>query len=177
MRALHRGLMRNGFRNVHTIDVRPRLEPIPVLAEEVQAQLTRIASDSGAPVVAIGHSQGGLLLRWLASTTGAPIARLITLGSPHHGTRAAVLARGPNALDMLPGSELLGRLPTKAPVPVLSIYSDVDQIIDPADSAAYGDEIHRVEGIGHFTLLYDRRVIQRVVEHLRPRGGQSSDTQ
>ena len=54
----------------------------------------RIASEStGAPVMLVGHSMGGLVARVALGRQAAPrIARVVQLGAPNHGSFAPVLA-------------------------------------------------------------------------------------
>jgi triacylglycerol lipase len=47
-----------------------------------------------AKVVLIGHSQGGLDSRWAAQHAGGAVAAVVTIGTPHHGTRIADIALG-----------------------------------------------------------------------------------
>ena len=49
----------------------------------------------------VAHSMGGLVARaYLRRHGGAQVARVITLGTPHHGTALANLAPGSNARQM-----------------------------------------------------------------------------
>jgi triacylglycerol lipase len=116
-----------------------------------QAQtLDRIAQgliDSGAPSVdVIGYSAGGVVARiWAADLDGAAIARrVITLGSPHHGTDVAGLATSlltgacPVACRQLaPGGDVLAGLPeTPAGPSWTSIWTTFDDLVIPPSSAS-----------------------------------------
>jgi hypothetical protein len=80
---------------------------------------------------------------WVATEDGAATARrVITLGSPLHGTRIAsaggVLAPGacPVACQQLsPGSALLARVAGDPGVPWLSVWTEDDRTVLPPDSA------------------------------------------
>ncbi len=110
--------------------------------------LDRAARDAlaaGAPSVdVIGYSAGGVVARlWVATADGAAAARrVITLGSPLHGTRIAsaggVLAPGacPVACQQLsPGSALLAGVAGDPGVPWLSMWTEDDRTVLPPDSA------------------------------------------
>ena len=113
--------------------------------------LARAANDamsrSGASSVdVVGYSAGGLVARlWVADLGGARVARrVVTLGSPHHGTDIAALGAGllpslcPVACQqMAPGSDLLRGLNAQRPTgpTFVSIWSTVDQVVTPPDSA------------------------------------------
>jgi len=96
----------------------------------------------------IGHSAGGVVARlWVRDDGGAQVARrVLTLGSPHHGTSQAALgaelAGGcPTACEQLvPNSDLLRRLNAGDETPAGPLWTTVrsasDQVVTPVDSAA-----------------------------------------
>jgi hypothetical protein len=108
----------------------------------------RSAIAGGAPSVdVVGYSAGGVVARlWAEEDGGADIARrIVTLGSPHHGTDLAGLAGSllpgqcPTAcLELAPNSDLLTRLNARmmpaGPVWV-SVWTEQDQVVTPPDSA------------------------------------------
>ena len=117
----------------------------------VQAQtlnrVARQAIDSGAPSVdVIGYSAGGVVARiWAAELGGAAVARrVVTLGSPHHGTDIAGLAASlltgacPTACRQLaPDSDVLAGLPeTPAGPRWTSIWTADDDLVLPPSSAS-----------------------------------------
>ncbi|MBM2618397.1 alpha/beta fold hydrolase [Actinoplanes sp. LDG1-06] len=105
------------------------------------------ALGAGAPSVdVIGYSAGGVVTRlWVEDHRGAEKARrVVTLGSPLHGTKLAGLgatfARGqcPTACqELAPGSDLLDRVDEELPdgLPWLSIWTENDETVQPPDSA------------------------------------------
>jgi hypothetical protein len=117
------------------------LEQVARLDGDVDAAL-----DGGAPSVdVIGYSAGGLVARlWVARNGGEHRARrVITLGSPLHGTRLAATGgvvvpdACPVACQQLaPGSALLSSVVDKpVPLPWLSIWTENDETVVPPDSA------------------------------------------
>jgi triacylglycerol lipase len=120
----------------------------------LHAELLRQAADdalarSGAPSVdVIGYSAGGVVARlWVRELDGASQARrVVTLGSPHHGTDLAGEIGGlvpegcPTGCQQLsPDSELLRRLNAGDETPrgpaFVSVWTSDDQVVTPPDSA------------------------------------------
>jgi triacylglycerol esterase/lipase EstA (alpha/beta hydrolase family) len=122
-----------------TGDLRVQAE---TLDEAVRREL-----DGGAPSVdIIGYSAGGVVARvWVDSHDGAAVARrVVSLGSPLHGTRlaAAGLAVGPDVCptacrQLAPGSDLLTSIDDPLPdgLPWLSVWTENDETVQPPTSA------------------------------------------
>jgi triacylglycerol lipase len=118
-------------------------------AEHLGEVADRVREDAGAASVdIIGYSAGGVVARlWVRDGDGGSVARrVLTLGSPQHGTSQAALgaefAGGcPTACEQLiPDSDLLRRLNAGDETPAgplwATIRSTTDQVVTPADSAA-----------------------------------------
>src|SRR5919199_1451524 len=107
----------------------------------------RALISAGAPSVdVVGYSAGGVVARlWAARYGGAAQARrIVTVGSPPHGTEVANLAvqlapdRCPLACQQLaPDSDLLGSLPVGAvPGPGwVSVWTAEDDVVQPPGSS------------------------------------------
>ncbi|MEK7705187.1 MAG: hypothetical protein AAB426_09530 [Myxococcota bacterium] len=175
MLVIYWRLKRAGFRNIYNLGLGNTLAPIEVLAERVRTRLTTIATlTQGAPLVGIGHSMGGIVLRWCVDH-GAPIGRIITIATPHRGTRMAYVAPGESAVQLRPDSVFLASLSDPPSVPLTALYTTHDNIVVPCDSAAYGDAPKRFEGRGHLTMLYDGEVFESILELLDTRRAEQAD--
>jgi triacylglycerol lipase len=104
----------------------------------------------------------------------ARVHTLVTLGSPHGGTRAAHLFPAPILRQLRPGSDVVAELARPAyecHTRFVAIWTNVDQLIYPKTNARidHPDLTVRnvlLRGAGHFSLPMDRRVVQEVVQTL-----------
>jgi len=125
----------------NTGDLRTEAKHLSEVAEQ--------ALESGGPSVdVIGYSAGGVVARlWVRDEGGAAVARrVLTLGSPQHGTSQAALgaelAGGcPTACEQLvPDSDLLRRLNAGDETPDGPLWATVrstyDRVVTPVESAA-----------------------------------------
>jgi triacylglycerol lipase len=122
-----------------------------------------------AQVILVCHSMGGLIaVHYILQGAGKQrVLRCATIASPHAG----VLYRGPvfgaPSRDLRKGSELVLSIQGPLPVPVLSIASTHDNVVHPAGQSsveARGGVDFVVEGPGHLSILFDRRVLDRVAD-------------
>jgi triacylglycerol esterase/lipase EstA (alpha/beta hydrolase family) len=141
------------------IDLEPPVASIDDFVPQVQAAVERLCVATGsAQVIILGHSMGGLVARaYLRRHGHARIARVVTLGTPHHGTALAHFGPGSNAAQMRRGSEWLGTLAASEAnlqrTLFSSIYSVHDNIIAPQDSSELPGARNLVFGaIGHVAL-------------------------
>ena len=177
MLTLYDELARQGY-GVHTINLEPVHGDIDRHAPKIEAQLRGILARTGAEkVVLIAHSMGGLAARaYLRAYPRAPVARLITLGSPHQGTPSAYTAWGRAGKQMRPGSAWIAALAadenrkaagadgSRWPCPLLTAYSYDDNIAIPAHCAKLeGARELAIAGVGHMSLPMSRRVARLLI--------------
>ncbi|NVM79219.1 triacylglycerol esterase/lipase EstA (alpha/beta hydrolase family) [Duganella sp. SG902] len=141
------------------IDLEPPGASIDDYVPQVAAAVARLRRETGSPqVIIVAHSMGGLVARaYLRRHGGADIARVITLGTPHHGTALAHFGPGSNAAQMRRDSAWLAALAASEAITqrtlISSIYSVHDNIIAPQDSSALPGARNLVFGaIGHVAL-------------------------
>ena len=143
--TLRRALEATGRRVVVVPAVGGGTVDLRLQAREVQRVAAGLVADGAPSVDVVGYSAGGVVARlWAAEGGGAGLARrVVTLGSPHHGTAVAQLG-GVVAPDscpaacrqLVPGSELLARLPETVPGPrYTSLWTAHDDVVSPPESA------------------------------------------
>ncbi|MFN3628986.1 MAG: lipase family alpha/beta hydrolase, partial [Casimicrobiaceae bacterium] len=151
---------------VFTID-QPFWEDIERMAERLHARIEAILAATGeAQLTLVAHSMGGLIGRaYLRRYGPSRLHALVTIGSPHHGTRLARLALGPNGAQMRIGNPWLAELnatPLPPELPVISIWSVHDTIIVPQDASRLDGAMNIVmHGVGHVAQPADRETRAR----------------
>lgn len=162
-----------------TGDMRQQAE---ALGDAADAAMARTGATS---VDVVGHSAGGVVARlWVSQTGGAVTRRVVTLGSPHHGTSIAALARDlvpqscPQACRQLsPDSELLRGLNADDETPTgplfVSIWTEADRVVTPPESARLSGAVNvQVQAVcprsrvAHGDLPRDPRVQAMVLAEL-----------
>lgn len=124
------------------------------------AAAARKAASGGSSVDVVGYSAGGVVARlWVRDYGGAAVARrIVTLGSPQHGTQLAALGAlvpsvCPTACRQLsPDSALLAALNAGDETPpgptFVSIWSTDDDVVLPPDSARLAGALNiTVQGV------------------------------
>ena len=89
-------LRRQGFRNVYAVSYTPPHINARKLAAQVARHVENVLARTGAEQVdLVCHSMGGPLTRYALKNLGlaGKVNKVITLGSPHYGTRISSLSR------------------------------------------------------------------------------------
>jgi pimeloyl-ACP methyl ester carboxylesterase len=167
-----------------TVDLEPLTGDIDDYAPRVQQAVEQLlAATSRDKVVIVAHSMGGLVARaWMRACGSARVARVITLGTPHHGTCLAAFGIGINAAQMRrvmqdepPECAWLRDLAqgedAGARALVTSLYSHHDNIISPQTSSELpGARNLAFGGVGHVALGRNARVLDVVMREIAGAG-------
>lgn len=150
-------------------------------AGSVEAMALKLKRDveaavGGGRVDLVAHSTGGLAARCYLQLLGGArrVDRLITLGTPHHGTHAANFIPSALVRQLLPESPFLRHLNEQPPpegLEVTSLVAGRDLLIQPVASARcpFGESV-RFDDVGHVELLFRPEVMAEVAARLRPGG-------
>ncbi|UNO40331.1 alpha/beta fold hydrolase [Streptomyces sp. MST-110588] len=161
---LRRSLHRHGWRHVEALNYSPLTCDIRQAAELLGRHVEEFCRRTGHHRVdVVGHSLGGLIARYYTQRLGGDhrIRTLVTLGTPHSGTRVApLMSAHPIVRQMRPDSDVIKELAAPAPncrTHFVCFWSDLDQVMVPARTARIDHEdliAHNVQvsGIGHLAL-------------------------
>ncbi|MBN2359060.1 MAG: alpha/beta fold hydrolase [Deltaproteobacteria bacterium] len=171
----------------------PYSQDLRISAEYERRVIDRVlAATDLEEIYLVGHSQGGIIARYLLQELAAPkVKRCVFLATPHRGTYAGLVGyphrvatfclsalpafpnvSGESGLQLLPGSRFLDRLNSldlPAGVEYTSIYNYIDPLLVPA---RYGrmpyPQAHNIlmMKIGHYHALYDQQETEIVLRAL-----------
>ena len=154
---------------VATLSLEPPWGDIDGFAEQLQQRIEAVCAATGAPrLTLVAHSMGGLVSRaCLARHGAARVAALISIASPHGGSRLAHLGLGRCARQMQPGSHWLARLAQqRVNVPFVSIRTPQDNFVMPQQLQRHADARDEpLPGVGHMAALCDERTLRLVLAH------------
>jgi len=171
-----RWFRRWGWSHVRAINLRGKFRSIHelarILADEVEKVLAESQSDH---VDLVGQSMGGLVIRsYLTENSArAKIRRVVTLGSPHGGSKLAVFGLGQAAKEMIPGSAFLESLNQGVQIPesgrFYAIYTIVDNMVLPNESTKLPwDGVKNLETriVNHVGLVFCKHTARLVKDCL-----------
>lgn len=143
---------------VATHNLEPVYADIDSYADGVARRVDEVLAATGArQLLLVAHSMGGLASRAYLRRHGAgKVARLVTLGSPHHGTTLARFGLGTNARQMQSGSAWLEGLAAGDRIPPgsVSIFSHHDNYVAPQEAGSTLDSLRPVAlgGVSHIAM-------------------------
>lgn len=157
------------------INLEPVFGSIDHYPGHIEAGLRKLEAATGLPPVIVAHSMGGLAVRaWLRDAMADHrVQRVITIGSPHHGTWLGRFARTPNTRQMRQGGawvrELASREAPERYTRFTCFYSHCDNIVFPPSTATLpGADNRHIPGWSHVHLAFHDEVFNEVVRWLVP---------
>jgi triacylglycerol lipase len=169
-------LKRKGFHNTYAFGYSWINTGVGELLVKLDGLVTEILGQLPAQrVILIGHSLGGVLARaYVENPSNADkIAAVVTLGSPHQGTKMAVFALGKLARSLTYHGPLIHELEQNAvpaDIPCLAIYSPIDSMVLPNEALTVGHPgwSHlEYRPMSHVTMLYHPTLVRLVIAYLQ----------
>ena len=172
---LRRALVEAGFGHIVSLSYNSLGTDPAAVSGELTRQALRAIAATGAPRIhLVGHSLGGLIVRYALAASAAlssQTSSAVTIASPHRGVWMARIAPGRCARIMHRGPR---SIPPEAgaprPVRWLAYYSDGDRVVHPAsarlDDPRYSAANLLIPGCGHLTICRDARLISSLVPEL-----------
>lgn len=172
--VMARALRAAGFHNVSSVGYDMLRHDVDSLARLLAADVDRALEQSGAlQCMLVGHSLGGLVARAYVQDHGGEdtVDTVVTIGTPHAGTKTSLLGPGASARAMRPGSAFLRDLDRTArpgPVRWIAYSSDLDAVIRPTASARLTTPVLQATNVvvrdaGHLSLLVSPTVVRGVI--------------
>ena len=164
-------LRKIGRNNVVTLNFGPPSRRVPFFAERLsEAVKTALARTGVEKVDLVGHSMGGLVVRYfIERLEGAgSVNAAVTLGAPHLGAKTAVFGIFKSAEQFMPDSDLIAELneaaPSRRTVKMTAVWSDFDSVVLPSENARLPAPHTNVKvgGVGHVTMLLSERIFDEV---------------
>ena len=167
-----RALERRGY-NVSTFSYWSLFTSMEDILRGFDRHVTAVSEAGGGAPVVVCHSLGGLLTRkWLDEYKSKDRLRgLITLGTPHGGSKMAVFALGALARSIRPDGALIASLRRAEALdglPCVSLVSPEDEAVLPARSLLppQGWKMVVTPPRGHFSMLISPLTARIVLEEL-----------
>lgn len=170
-----------GFRTVETFAYDAFTATVPALARRlaraVHAVLARPEAQGAREVILVGHSLGGVIVRYAVCLGGLDeqVRLAVTVAAPHGGCALARLSLSPAAAQLRPGSALLRQLETTAApghAAWIAYGGGADLVVSPERArlrpGALGAVNVEVPGEGHLSILRSRRFARDLVGRLAP---------
>lgn len=166
----------------YAVDLEPVLGSIDCFAPIIHRAVNQLRRETESnKILIVAHSMGGLAVRaYLRDYGKAHIAKVITLGTPHHGTVLAKFGKGKNSQQMRRNdsrsqsstNDWLQQLANEEDHAnyelIVSLYSHHDNIIAPQTSShLVGARNISFHGIGHVALLFDANIQDHVIQEIQ----------
>lgn len=182
--AMTTRLRRDGYVHIETMNYNPLRNNVATIAERLVRRVDAMRARTGsAKVHLIGHSLGGIIVRYAITELGldTSTSAAISIASPHGGTRLATIGTVAHscgllnaAADIAPGAAvlaLLDRNARRSSVHWTAYYSNLDLLVSAKAAqlrvAALAATNILVPDAGHIGLVLDRRLLESVTSQLR----------
>ncbi len=157
------------------VNLEPLFGSIDNYVAVIDQAVRRLEEITGRAPVLVAHSMGGLAVRaWMsAAADDSRVHRVITIGTPHHGTWLARFGQTTNGRQMRIRSAWLNRLALGEPkerfAKFTCCYSHCDNIVFPTSTATLpGAANLHVPGTSHVHLAFQGAAFEELMRWVLP---------
>jgi triacylglycerol lipase len=168
--------LRQADHPVLAVDLEPLFASIDDYASLIDAAVITLQKQTRSQQIAlVGHSMGGLAIRaWLRTLKPARlarVARVVTLGTPHQGTRIPQPVTTPNGVQMHWHSDWLQALqasegPEQHALMRIALNLDDNICFPQREQVLPGVPVTEFRGIGHLEMCLNPQVIDWTCQQL-----------
>lgn len=158
--------LRDQGHSVLAVNLEPLFTSIDDYAPAVQHAVTNLCQTTGSKrVILVGHSMGGLAIRaWMRAHGTHQVAKVITLGTPHQGTRIRQWMPTPNGTQMAWHSLWLAELERSESQATRQLMhlglSRHDNVVFPqTEQTLAGAHVTEFRHVGHVAMCVDAGVV------------------
>ncbi len=166
---------------VVAVNLEPVFASIDDYVPQIEHAVRSLEAATGLAPVVVAHSMGGLAVRaWLDRfAADARVRRVVTIGSPHHGTWLARFGVASNVRQMRRDSNWIDALAAREPASRFTrftcYYSHCDNVVFPASTAMLpGADNRHLPGAAHVELVDQADVLAEVTRWLGDAAGVQS---
>jgi triacylglycerol lipase len=145
------------------VNLEPVFGSVDDYVDLLDAAAKRLQAATGRAPFVIAHSMGGLAVRAWLRRSGADVAHVVTIGTPHLGTWLARFGLSANGRQMRQRSDWLGVLAggeASRYARFTCFYSHCDNIVFPPSTATLpGADNRHVAGSAHVHLAFQEAVV------------------
>lgn len=170
-----RRLNKAGYANLYTFGYSSWNSSFFEILSRLEGTLEQVSNrHGGRRVILLGHSLGGLLARaCIERKRNIPrVAAVITLGTPHQGSRLAGLGVGRLARSLVYRGKLIEEMErrrTPNNIPCTAILTPMDNMVFPKEALRVpfpGWEHIETLPVSHVWLLYDRHTAEITIRKM-----------
>jgi len=169
---LKQKLALRGWHHFREVNLLTSVYGIESLARKVKVEVERLREEYETDQVdMVAHSLGGLIARYyLQKLEGdGRVKNLVTLGTPHLGTKWSKFSFLSHMKDLQPKSpqvEELNRFPPPLHTRVVAVSGKLDFFMSPKETCRWpGVRSIELDQLGHAGLLFSKRVTQIITSH------------
>ena len=178
-----KGLQNKGY-NVYFFSPKKIFTSIEDIAKDLEEKINSVMNETGKDkVILIGHSMGGLLARYYVQRLSGEehVEKIITVATPHFGTKLAPFGFGKNAREMEVNSDFIKELnrdiePYVEKIGFLAIVSKADNMVLPYKSGILkGADLYMVDNLGHNALMLSFEIFGKILNEIEKTEYQSAN--